>query len=105
MAKKDSEKFLMDRNLIEECEKAVSTLIILSEADDELKSSLKVVKEKVKYLVPSVDDKIYEYDRRIKNLIDDMKIALVEARGESNRKVRSVLAEIKVAIADRNARI
>ncbi len=105
MWKKNNDKGLNDRNLIEECEKAIDTLIILGEADDELVSNLRVIKEKVKYLVPSNDDKIYEFDRRIKNLIDDMRIALVKADRESLKKIKLILADLRLAIVERNSRI
>ncbi len=105
MWKKNNDKILNDRNLIEECEKAIDTLIILGEADDELTSNLKIIKEKVKYLVPSNDEKIYEFDKRIKNLIEDMRIALVKADRESMKKLRLILADLRIAIVDRNSRI
>ena len=105
MWKKNNDKALNDRNLIEECEKAMETLIILGESDENLVSNLRVLKEKIKYLVPSNEEKIYEFDRRIKNLIEDMRIALVKADRESMKKTKQILADLRIAIVDRNSRI
>ena len=105
MWKKNNDKILNDKNLIEECEKAVDTLIILGEDDENLISNLRVIKEKIKYLVPSDDEKIYEYDKRVKNLIEDMRIALVKGDRESMKKIKQILAELRIAIVDRNSRI
>lgn len=105
MWKKNNDKVLNDRNLIEECEKAMETLIILAESDENLVSNLRVLKEKIKYLVPSNEEKIYEFDRRIKNLIEDMRIALVKADRESMKKLKLILADLRIAIVDRNSRV
>lgn len=105
MWKKNNDRILNDKNLIEESEKAIDTLMILGEDDENLISNLKVIKEKVKYLAPSDDEKIYEFDKRIKNLIEDMRIALVKADRESIKKIKQILAELRIAIVDRNSRI
>ena len=105
MWKKNNDKILNDKNLIEECEKAIDTLIILGEGDEELISTLRVIKEKVKYLVPSEDEKIYEFDKRIKNNIEDMRIALVKGDRESVKKIKQILADLRILIVDRNSRI
>ena len=105
MWKKNNDRILNDKNLIEESEKAIDTLMILGEDDENLISNLRVIKEKVKYLVPSDDEKIYEFDKRIKNLIEDMRIALVKADRESLKKIKQILADLRIAIVDRNSRI
>ena len=105
MWKKKNDKVLDDRNLIEECEKAMETLIILAESDESLVSNLRILKEKIKYLVPSDEEKIYEYDKGIKNLIEDMRIALVKADRESMKKLKLILADLRIAIVERNSRI
>lgn len=102
---KAADKNKEDRALISSNERAIDALIILSEQNEEMKEDLKAVKEKIKYLVPSAEGKILDFDKKIKNLIEDMRIALVKADGETNKKVESILKDIKLAIADRNAKV
>ena len=103
--KKASEKAVNDRKLINENAKAVDALIILAEDDEILVKQLQEIQEKIKYLLPSEDDKIYDFDKKIKNLIEDARIALVKADGETSKKVNKALSQIKLTISDRNVKL
>lgn len=103
--KKASQKNGEDRELISENERAVESLLILSAGNEEMEKDLRSLKEKLKYLTPSDDGKIYDYDKKIRNLIEDMRIALIKADGETNKKVEGALLQLKLTIADRNAKI
>ncbi|MCH5162060.1 MAG: hypothetical protein J1G38_01045 [Clostridiales bacterium] len=103
--KKDSEKNIDDRELIESNSKAIEALLVLAEDNAELSDKLKELQEKIKYLVPSTDSKVLEADKKIRNLVGDLRIALTKSDGEDSKKVDRYFSEIKLAIADRNVRV
>ena len=103
--KKVSVKTGKDRELISENAKAVDALIILAGNNEVLVKHLQEIKEKIKYLLPSNEDKIYDFDKKIKNLIEDTRIALVKADGEASKKVDNALLQIKLVISDRNVKL
>ena len=96
-----------DRELISENERSVDALVILAQqtGNEQFIVELKQLKEKIKYLIPSTDDKVRDYDKKIKNLIGDLRIALVKGDSEVSVKANNLLTQIKLAIADRNAKI
>lgn len=99
-----ADKTLDDRNLISTTEKTVDSLIVLARQSEEFKKRLQHVQEKIKYLTPSVGG--MEYDKKIKNAIDDLRIVLVKAEnGELPQKANNLLTQIEVLIADRNANV
>lgn len=97
------EKTNEDRSLIDVNYKSIETLIVLS-TDKEFTDELKKMQEQLKYLIPSADDKVYEYDKKIKNGIGDLKICLTKD-GDAKNSVRAKqsIQNIKVLIAERNA--
>lgn len=102
--KKASEKVRNDRELIEENANSIDSLIVLAKDNEELVQKLRVLKEKLKYLTPLQDPKVTDYDKKIKNLIEDMRIALVKSDGGRTNKVDDALLNINLAITDRNVR-
>ena len=90
-----------DRDLIAQNSKVVDTLIAMTE-DDGLKNELKELQEKLKYLIASPEDKVYGLDGKIAALLGDMKIALTKNEAQSE-KVKSILKDIKMTVADRNS--
>ena len=108
--KKVSEKVYDNRELISHNERAVAALIVLAGDDEELVTEFRKLQEKIKYLTPSNNSKVVDCDKKIKNLIEDLRIVLVKADKKSDgesfpAKASSLLQQIKLAIADRNARI
>ena len=103
--KKDSEKNADDRELIETNSKSIEALLVLASDNAELSDGLKELQEKLKYLVPSTDSKVIDADKKIRNLIGDLRIALTKSDGEESKKVDRYFTEIKMAIADRNVRV
>lgn len=101
--KKVSDMTKQDRELIELNEKSVESLIVLANGNANLIKELNVLKEKIKYLIASDKAKIYDYDKTIKNKIGDLRIALTRSDGSDNRSIKQLIAEIDLAIADRNA--
>lgn len=91
-----------DRNLILTNQKTIETLITISQ-NSEFTEVLKKLQEQLKYLTPSRSEKIFSYDKKIKDAIEDLKIALTKnGDAESNAKALKILQDIKVLIADRN---
>ena len=88
-----------DRELIERNYRLVDALIVLS-SDEELTEQLGDVKEKLKYLTPSENSKVYDMDKRITNAIQDMKILLTK---DAVPKAKTALKEILVLVAERNS--
>ena len=103
--KKNSEKVKQDRDLISENEKAIDALIALAVNNPDIINEFKDIKEKIKYLIPSERDNVRDYDKKIKNLIADLRIALVKNDSELTIKANKILTQIKLAIADRNVNI
>lgn len=96
-------KNVYDRNLIENNYKSMETLIVLS-TDQTFTLSLKKVQEELKYLTPSVSDKVCGYDKKIKDCIEDLKIVLTkDGNVQDNAKAKRLVQDIKVLIAERNA--
>ena len=93
-----------DRELIATNAKSIEALIVLSEDNDEVIDELKDLQEKIKYLMPSTDAKVVDYDKKIKNLIGDLRIALTKSDGEETKKTTGIITDIKLAIADRNTK-
>lgn len=103
--KKAAVKVKEDRELVEANSKAIEALIILAQNDDVIVNELKGVQEKLKYLVPSDNSKVFDYDKSIKNKIGDLRIVLTKSDGEVTKKANDILTDIKLAIADRNTRL
>ena len=102
---KKADKAHDDKELISENERAVDALIVLADKNDEIVDEFRALKEKIKYLIASENDKVYDYDKKIRNLIDDLRIVLVKRDGEMNEKAQKLVTQIKLAIADRNAKL
>ena len=99
-----------EREVIAHNAAAIESLIVLAKDDEELIQELKKLQEKIKYLTPSDNGKVADCDKKIKNLIEDMRIVLVKADKKSDEetlpaKARSILQQIKLTIADRNAKL
>lgn len=103
--KKSADKVKEDRELIESNSRAVDALIILAKDNVDVISGLKELQKQIKYLIPSENRKVVDYDKTIGNKIGDLRIVLTKADGEVNKKVENLLTEIKLAIADRNAHV
>ena len=103
--KKAADKVKENRELIEDNSKAIEALIVLSKDNVEIIDDLKELQEKLKYLVPSNDSAVIDYDKKIKNKIGDLKIALTKSDGETSKKATEILMDIKLAIAERNAKL
>lgn len=103
--KKAAVKNAEDRELIEANSKSIEALLVLAENNPEVTESLKQLQEKIKYLVPSAESKVIDADKKIRNLIGDLRIALTKSDGDESKKVDRFFTEIKMAIADRNVRL
>ena len=104
--RKASEKVIDNRELISTNERAIESLIVLAREDEELKAKFRQLQEKIKYLTPSTNSKVTDYDKKIKNLIEDLRIVLVKADGEPMPpKGENLVRQIELAIADRNTKV
>ncbi len=97
----DADKNKEDRDLIEANSRAVEALLVLAENNEEFKKELRELQEQIKYLVPSPKEEVLEFDKKIRNLIGDMKIALTKTDGEDDKKTENLLKQIKLTMADR----
>lgn len=103
--KKVADKVKEDRELVETNGKAIEALVVLAGDNAELVGELRDLQEKLKYLIPAEDSKVVDYDKKIRNLIDDLRILFVKSDGESTKKAKNILMDIKLAIADRNTKL
>ena len=102
----DAIKTMDDRELISENARSIESLIILAKENDELAAELRKIQEKIKYLIPSEDGKVRDFDKKIKAAIEDLRISLVKADpDEPNKKVESHLMQLKLAISDRDVKV
>lgn len=103
--KREADKVKEDRELISFNEKSIASLIVLAEGNDELIKELQKLQEKLKYLTPTSDSKISDFDKKIKNTLQDLKVVLIKtANSEQNQKINMMLSDIKLLIADRKAK-
>lgn len=100
----DGDRNKEDRDLIAANAASVEALLVLAENNAELISELKELQEKIKYLMPSVKDDVFELDKKITNLIGDLKIALTKTDGEEDKKTENLIKQIKLTIADRGVK-
>lgn len=101
--KKDSELLQHDKELIAENSNAISTIKVLIE-DKEYLSQLDKIQEQLKYLAPSIDSYQLNYDKKIKNQIDDLKIELSKKNlddEEKEEKINNALKTLKISISER----
>ena len=104
--KKASEKVEDNRELISSNSRSMESLVVLARDDEELKKKFRQLEEKIKYLTPSTNGKVLDCDKKIKNLIEDLRIVLVKADGEPMPpKGENLLRQIELMIADRNAKL
>lgn len=99
------EEHLYDRELVEQNSKMVEALLVLTEKMPEIHRELTLIQEQIRYLIPSENQKVIDYDKKIQSAIQDFRIVLIKADGEENQKCGAALQELKLAIADRNARV
>lgn len=100
----DGDRNKEDRDLIAANAASVEALLVLAENNAELIAELKELQEKIKYLMPSVKDDVFELDKKITNLIGDLKIALTKTDGEEDKKTENLIKQIKLTIADRGVK-
>ncbi len=97
--KKVAEKTKENQEAIELNSKSIDVLVVLAEGKEDVVAELNDIKEKLTFLLPS--DKAVNVDKKIKNLIGDLKIALTKSEGEMSGKVSEIIKEIELAIAER----
>ena len=90
-----------DRTLIEQNSAAVGTIIAISE-NAEVKEQLRALQEKLKYLIPSDNDKVYEADEYITYLLREFRIKLTAAPQDTDVSDEFV-KKISVSVESRNA--
>lgn len=102
--RKQSDKALEDRKLISTNEKSIDVLIVLAGENEEFIKKLHGLKEKLKYLIPS--DNVKDFDKKIKDQIEDLRIVLIKSDGQELPKIaENILTQINVLICDRNTKI
>ena len=94
-----------DRDLIAENSKMIEVLLVLCKGREEEEKALKELEEKMKYLQSSTEDDVLKIDKKIKNQLADLKIALVKEDGEFTDKVKKELRDLEILVAERNAKI
>jgi len=103
--KKTGAKAKEDRELVNANSKAIEALLLLAQKNDDLVKDLKRIQEKLKYLIPTENAKVLDYDKAIKNKIGDLRIVLTKSEGETTKKASDLLLDIEMTVADRNAKI
>ncbi len=94
-----------DREIIEHNSKSINALIVIAGKNEAMIKKLKALQELLKYLIASEKAKIIDYDKKIKNKLGDLRIALTKADGEDSVKADDIVADIKLIVADRNANL
>ena len=94
-----------DNGIIAENTKFVEVLLAQAEGNEEVVNELKELQEELKYLKPSREKKVYDYDKKIKDNLGDLKIAFTKTDGDSNKKTVQLIKDIKILIAERNINV
>ena len=102
--KKESDVTAENRAQISVNARSIEALIILARENEAFVAELRALQEKIKYLKPSAERTVISYDNKIKGLLEDLRIVLVKAEGNLPPKAESILTQIKVMVADRNAK-
>lgn len=90
-----------DRKLIESNAKSFETLLVLSKTE-EFNRELKRIQNKIMYLGASTNEKVLDFDKKIKETIDDLKISLTkDGDTENNLKATKLLKDIEILITER----
>jgi hypothetical protein len=89
-----------DRDLINYNSKTIDVLVSMSNSESFI-NALNALKPKLKYLIPSTNKNVIEYDKKIKNLFEDMKIVLSK-NNKDEEKSMSMIKETERLIAERN---
>ena len=93
-----------NRELISMNERMMEALVVLAGKNEEYVAALRATREKIKYLTPSGESKVTDYDKKIKALIEDLKIVLTKAAGEElPQRANTLLTQIEVAVSERKA--
>ncbi|MGN0565505.1 MAG: hypothetical protein ACI4IU_02310 [Candidatus Limousia pullorum] len=103
--KNQADKTKEARELIAQNAQSVNTLILLARNNQTIIEELNLLQEKLKYLIPSTNSKVVEYDKTIKNKLGDLRIALIKTDGENSKKITELIEDIKIIIDDRNVKI
>lgn len=103
---KNADKGKDDRTLIAENERDAAALVGYAKDNDALLDELRKIRERIKYLIPSEDGKIRDFDLKIKDLMEDLRIRFEKTEpNEPNKKIDSLLTQLKTTISERDARI
>ena len=94
-----------DLKLIAENTKFVEVLLVQAEGNEEVVNELKELQETLKYLKPSREKKVYDYDKKIKDNLGDLKIAFTKTDGEGSKKTVQLIKDIKMLVAERNTNV
>lgn len=105
--KNQAERTKENSELISRNAKRIEELIVLAGDDKELIGELRSLQEKLRYLIPSGNDKVADYDRKIKGQIEDLKIKMVkgDAPEDMQKTMKRVIMQISQLIAERNAEL
>ncbi len=94
-----------DRELIAQNAKSVDALVVLAQGNTELVGKLQEMQEMLKYLMGSTEPKIMDFDKKIQSRLGDLRIALTKSDGETTKGVEEIFTDIKLIVADRNAKM
>ncbi|MCH5148757.1 MAG: hypothetical protein J1G05_05285 [Clostridiales bacterium] len=94
-----------DLKLIAENTKFVEVLLVQAEGNEEVVKELKELQENLKYLKPSREKKVYDYDKKIKDNLGDLKIAFTKTDGEGSKKTVQLIKDVKILVAERNTNV
>lgn len=88
-------------NQIKENAQTVNILLVLNK-NEEFDMELRDVKIQLESLAPSPKEDVQKIDKKIKNSLDDLKIALVKSKNDDDvKKAKECLLDVKVLIAQR----
>lgn len=99
--KSDATENFNDRELVAANSKYVGVLLAIVEDEDE-KASLLKLQDELKYLTPSPNEKVAGYDKKIKDMLDDMRVLFQK---KEHAKIAQALREVRETIALRNTLI
>lgn len=94
----NNKQVIANKKMIEQNECNIGVLIVMAD-DNEIKNDLERIKDIIKYIEPVSAGKAMELDKKIANIIGDIKIIL--SKEKNFEKIKDLIKKIEVCVAER----
>ena len=97
--KSEREKLLENKHQVEDMASSIDVLLSIGAENEELCGILKEVQDKIKYFNPSVNEDVLLLDKKISNVLGDLKIEINKAKSkEDYSKAIETAKDIQISL-------